>query len=38
MLVFTLVSMGLATFLIGCLPPTAMIGAAAPVILASLVA
>jgi MFS family permease len=33
MLVFTLVSMGLATFLIGCLPPTAMIGAAAPVIL-----
>src|SRR4051794_31294294 len=33
MLVFTLVSMGLATFLIGCLPPTAAIGAAAPVLL-----
>ncbi|GAB2733279.1 MFS transporter [Sinomonas soli] len=33
MLVFTLVSMGLATFLIGCLPSTAAIGAAAPVLL-----
>ncbi|WP_138444171.1 MFS transporter [Sinomonas susongensis] len=33
MLVFTLVSMGVATFLIGCLPTTAVIGAAAPVIL-----
>ncbi|MDQ4489209.1 MFS transporter [Sinomonas sp. ASV486] len=33
MLVFTLVSMGLATFLIGCLPPTAAIGAAAPILL-----
>lgn len=33
MLVFTLVSMGLATFLIGCLPTTAAIGAAAPVLL-----
>ena len=33
MLVFTLVSMGIATFLIGCLPPTAAIGATAPVLL-----
>ncbi len=33
MLVFTLVSMGIATFLIGCLPPTAAIGALAPVLL-----
>jgi MFS family permease len=33
MLVFTLVLMGLSTFLIGCLPPTAAIGAAAPVLL-----
>jgi MFS family permease len=33
MLVFTLVLMGVATFLIGCIPPTAVIGAAAPVLL-----
>ena len=33
MLVLTLVVMGLATFLIGCLPPAAAIGAAAPVLL-----
>lgn len=33
MLVLTLVMMGVATFLIGCLPPTAAIGAAAPVLL-----
>jgi MFS family permease len=33
MLVLTLVSMGVATFLIGCLPPTAVIGPAAPVLL-----
>lgn len=33
MLVFTLVLMGVSTFLIGCLPPTAAIGAAAPVLL-----
>jgi MFS family permease len=33
MLVLTLVAMGVATFLIGCLPPTAAIGAAAPVLL-----
>ena len=33
MLVLTLVLMGVATFLIGCLPPAAAIGAAAPVLL-----
>lgn len=33
MLVFTLIMMGVATFLIGCLPPTAVIGAAAPILL-----
>ncbi|MGO4187478.1 MFS transporter [Pseudarthrobacter sp. TAF60_1] len=33
MLVLTLVLMGISTFLIGCLPPTAVIGAAAPVLL-----
>jgi len=33
MLVLTLVLMGVATFLIGCLPPTSVIGAAAPVLL-----
>jgi len=33
MLVFTLVLMGVSTFLIGCLPPTAAIGALAPVLL-----
>jgi MFS family permease len=33
MLVLTLVVMGIATFLIGCLPPTAAIGAAAPILL-----
>src|SRR6478736_6685182 len=33
MLVLTLVVMGVATFLIGCLPPASVIGAAAPVLL-----
>src|SRR3954449_12700315 len=33
MLVLTLVSMGVATFLIGCLPTPAVIGAAAPILL-----
>src|SRR6478736_1010874 len=33
MLVLTLVLMGVATFLIGCLPPVSAIGAAAPVLL-----
>ncbi|MDE8589188.1 MFS transporter [Arthrobacter sp. NQ4] len=33
MLVLTLVLMGIATFLIGCLPPASAIGAAAPVLL-----
>ena len=33
MLVLTLVSMGMATFLIGCLPTPAVIGAAAPILL-----
>lgn len=33
MLVLTLVLMGVATFLIGCLPPVSVIGAAAPILL-----
>ena len=36
MLVLTLVMMGVSTFLIGCLPPTAMIGTLAPVLLVTL--